>query len=91
MVWSNERVAKWLEEIGLGMFVSNLTDSGVHGALMAFDETFDVPALAHILQLPVESESFHVLEARFKKLVVEYRKTQGSTNTARKVGQKMQD
>jgi hypothetical protein len=31
-------MAKWLEEIGLGMFIVNMSDSGVHGALVALDE-----------------------------------------------------
>lgn len=36
LVWSNERVIKWLEEIGLGTYVSKMPDSGIHGALMVF-------------------------------------------------------
>uniref|UniRef100_A0A914LQM2 SAM domain-containing protein n=1 Tax=Meloidogyne incognita TaxID=6306 RepID=A0A914LQM2_MELIC len=73
LVWSNERVSKWLEEIGLGMFIVNLADSGVHGALMALDETFDVPALAHILQIGDNDQALRVLDTQFGKLVSEYR------------------
>lgn len=73
LVWSNERVAKWLEEVGLGTFAANLVDSGVHGALMALDETFDVPALAHILQLSETESTFSLLQNQFDKLVAEYR------------------
>ncbi|KAL3092543.1 hypothetical protein niasHS_007752 [Heterodera schachtii] len=73
MVWSNERVIKWLEEIGLGAFVANAVDSGVHGALMALDGTFDVPAMAHILQIPDSDSARRTLEAEFHKLVANYR------------------
>ena len=67
-------MAKWLEEIGLGMFVANLSDSGVHGALVALDETFDIPAFSHILQLPDSDQNFHdILQSQFEKLVAEYR------------------
>ncbi|KAI3419174.1 hypothetical protein GPALN_006927 [Globodera pallida] len=73
MVWSNERVIKWLEETGLGAFVINAIDSGVHGALMALDATFDVPALAHILQIPEGESARRTLEAEFQKLIANYR------------------
>ncbi|KAL3119320.1 hypothetical protein niasHT_008383 [Heterodera trifolii] len=73
MVWSNERVIKWLEEIGLGTFVANAVDSGVHGALMALNTTFDVPAMAQILQIPDSDSARQTLEKEFKKLVANYR------------------
>ncbi|CAK5093272.1 unnamed protein product [Meloidogyne enterolobii] len=85
LVWSNERVSKWLEEIGLGMFIANLADSGVHGALMALDETFDVPALAHILQIGDNDQALRVLDTQFGKLVSEYR-----IPTSGKIGKQQQ-
>lgn len=45
MVWSNDRVEKWIEECGLGSYGKNLRDSGVHGALIALDETFTAQGL----------------------------------------------
>lgn len=51
LVWSNERVQRWVEEIGLGAFSRNLVDSGIHGALIALDETFDASAFAYALQI----------------------------------------
>ena len=69
MVWPNERVIKWCEEIGLGSYSNNLRDSGVHGALIAFDDTFDAQALAVMLQIPQQDErSRQVLESEFRKL-----------------------
>lgn len=57
MVWSNERIIKWVEEIGLGLYAGNLRDSGVHGAIIALDETFDVQSLIVMLQIPQQDES----------------------------------
>lgn len=52
MVWSNERVMCWVQSIGLKEFADNLAESGVHGALLALDDTFDYTDLALLLQIP---------------------------------------
>ena len=52
MVWSNERVMCWVQAIGLKEFADNLLESGVHGALLALDDTFDYTDLALLLQIP---------------------------------------
>uniref|UniRef100_A0A673XCM4 PTPRF interacting protein alpha 3 n=1 Tax=Salmo trutta TaxID=8032 RepID=A0A673XCM4_SALTR len=52
MVWSNERVMCWVQNIGLKEYADNLTESGVHGALLALDDTFDYTDLALLLQIP---------------------------------------
>ncbi len=52
MVWSNERVMCWVQSIGLKEYADNLTESGVHGALLALDDTFDYTDLALLLQIP---------------------------------------
>lgn len=52
MVWSNERVMLWVQSIGLKEFADNLRESGVHGALLALDDTFDFTDLALLLQIP---------------------------------------
>ncbi|KAK5974829.1 PlipriN-alpha [Trichostrongylus colubriformis] len=76
LVWSNERVQRWVEEIGLGAYASNLTDSGVHGALIAQDDTFDAQAFALSLQMsPQDQHGRQVLEKHFAVLVSEYRQT----------------
>ncbi|KRX72962.1 Liprin-alpha-1 [Trichinella sp. T6] len=51
-VWTNERLMRWVESINLPMYACNLRESGVHGALIACDETFDSNALALVLQIP---------------------------------------
>lgn len=55
LVWSNDRVIRWLLSIGLKEYADNLLESGVHGALMALDETFDFNVLALLLQIPTQN------------------------------------
>lgn len=52
MVWSNDRVMCWVQCIGLKEYADNLRESGVHGALLALDDTFDYTDLALLLQIP---------------------------------------
>ena len=51
-MWTNEHVIQWLQSIGLKEFANNLIESGVHGALLALDNTFDNNSLAMMLQIP---------------------------------------
>lgn len=60
MVWSNERVMGWVSGLGLKEFATNLTESGVHGALLALDETFDYSDLALLLQIPTQNAQVRV-------------------------------
>lgn len=55
MVWSNDRLIKWVQFIGLKEYAHNLQESGVHGALVALDETFDHNTLALLLQVPTQN------------------------------------
>ncbi|OXB63239.1 hypothetical protein ASZ78_006528 [Callipepla squamata] len=55
LVWSNERMIRWVLSIGLKEYANNLVESGVHGALVALDETFDYNALALLLQIPTQN------------------------------------
>jgi hypothetical protein len=48
-------VIRWTLSIGLKEYANNLTESGVHGALLALDETFDFSALALLLQIPTQN------------------------------------
>ncbi|KAK8769316.1 hypothetical protein V5799_014217 [Amblyomma americanum] len=58
VVWSNERVIKWVNSIGLREYSNNLLESGVHGGLVALDDTFDHSALALALQIPTQNIQF---------------------------------
>lgn len=71
LVWSNDRVIRWILSIGLKEFANNLIESGVHGALLALDETFDFSALALLLQIPTQNtQARAVLEREFNNLLV---------------------
>ena len=59
MVWSNERVIKWVQSIGLRDYASSLIESGVHGALIALDESFDHNSMALALQIPTSNSQVH--------------------------------
>ncbi|XP_023593881.1 liprin-alpha-1 [Trichechus manatus latirostris] len=71
LVWSNDRVIRWILSIGLKEYANNLVESGVHGALVALDETFDFNALALLLQIPTQNiQARAVLEREFSNLLV---------------------
>lgn len=55
LVWSNERIIKWLKNIGVTEYAENLRGTGVHGAIIALDETFDFSTLAYALQIPSQN------------------------------------
>uniref|UniRef100_A0A670J7X2 PTPRF interacting protein alpha 3 n=1 Tax=Podarcis muralis TaxID=64176 RepID=A0A670J7X2_PODMU len=70
MVWSNERVMCWVQMIGLKEFANNLIESGVHGALLALDDTFDCNDLALLLQIPTQNtQARQMLEKEFGNLI----------------------
>ncbi|CAJ0965819.1 unnamed protein product [Ranitomeya imitator] len=71
LVWSNERVINWVLSIGLKEYANNLLESGVHGALIALDETFDHNTLALLLQIPTQNtQARSVLEREFNNLLI---------------------
>uniref|UniRef100_A0AAZ3R9G9 SAM domain-containing protein n=1 Tax=Oncorhynchus tshawytscha TaxID=74940 RepID=A0AAZ3R9G9_ONCTS len=70
LVWSNERVISWVQAMGLKEYSNNLLESGVHGALLALDETFDHNALALLLQIPTQNtQARAALESEYNSLL----------------------
>ncbi|XP_072320865.1 liprin-alpha-1-like isoform X6 [Eucyclogobius newberryi] len=70
LVWSNERLISWVQAIGLKEYSGNLYESGIHGALMALDETFDHNALALLLQIPTQNtQARATLDREFNSLL----------------------
>ncbi|XP_069383801.1 liprin-alpha-1 isoform X7 [Paralichthys olivaceus] len=70
LVWSNERLIGWVQAIGLKEYSSNLYESGVHGALLALDETFDHNTLALLLQIPTQNtQARATLEREYNSLL----------------------
>ncbi|XP_021564079.1 liprin-alpha-1 isoform X1 [Carlito syrichta] len=71
LVWSNDRVMRWVLSIGLKEYADNLLESGVHGALLALDDSFDFSTLALLLQIPTQNtQARSVLEREFNTLLV---------------------
>lgn len=61
---------RYLESIGLGQYAENLRESGVHGAVIALDETFDANTLALTLQIPTnDTQVRQMLHRDFAALV----------------------
>ncbi|XP_078511295.1 liprin-alpha-3 [Lissotriton helveticus] len=85
MVWSNERVMCWVQSLGLKEYANSLQESGVHGALIALDDTFDCNDLALLLQIPTQNtQARQVLETEFSNLIsmgTERRLDEESTKT----------
>uniref|UniRef100_A0A8C5C5S7 PTPRF interacting protein alpha 3 n=1 Tax=Gadus morhua TaxID=8049 RepID=A0A8C5C5S7_GADMO len=70
MVWSNERVMCWVQNMGLKEYADNLTESGVHGSLLALDDTFDFTDLALLLQIPNQNtQARQLLEQEYNSLI----------------------
>lgn len=70
LVWTNERVIKFVQSIGLREYANNLIESGVHGSLIALDESFDHNAMALALQIPNQNpQARQILEREFNNLI----------------------
>jgi len=52
LVWSNQRLARWLRQVDLDEFVPNLEASGLHGAVAVLETSFDSETLATCLKIP---------------------------------------
>jgi len=70
LVWSNDRVMRWIVGVGLKDYASNLIESGVHGALIALDESFSWQSMALALQIPTQNtQARQILEREFHTLL----------------------
>ncbi|XP_053379298.1 kazrin-like isoform X2 [Mercenaria mercenaria] len=52
LVWTNQRVIEWIQNIDLEEFADSLKESGVHGALIVLEPTFTADSLASCLRIP---------------------------------------
>ncbi|XP_015434200.1 PREDICTED: liprin-alpha-1 isoform X3 [Dufourea novaeangliae] len=70
LVWSNDRVIRWVQSIGLKEYGNNLLESGVHGALIALDDGFEANSFALALQIPTQNtQARQLLEMEFANLL----------------------
>ncbi|XP_058062009.1 liprin-alpha-1 isoform X2 [Anopheles bellator] len=70
LVWTNDRTQRWVQSVGLKEYANNLLESGIHGALIALDESFDANSMALALQIPTQNtQARQILGAEFNKLL----------------------
>ncbi|XP_076368667.1 PTPRF interacting protein alpha isoform X6 [Tachypleus tridentatus] len=72
LVWSNDRIIKWLNSVGLKEYSQNLLESGVHGALIALDDNFDYNSMALALQIPTpNTQAKQLLKREYSNLLLQ--------------------
>ncbi|NWT16607.1 LIPA2 protein, partial [Vireo altiloquus] len=71
LVWSNDRVIRWIQAIGLREYANNILESGVHGSLIALDENFDYSSLALLLQIPTQNTQASLLKLLLARQILE--------------------
>ncbi|XP_023333260.1 liprin-alpha-1 isoform X3 [Eurytemora carolleeae] len=70
IVWSTDRVMRWVVGVGLKDYASNLVESGVHGGLIALDCSFSWQSMALALQIPTQNTGARqILEREFNTLI----------------------
>lgn len=75
IVWSNERLVKWIQSIGLKDYANNLSQSGVHGGILALDDSYDWQQLALALKIPIHDIiSRQIVETEFKHFILDNRR-----------------
>ncbi|XP_053280173.1 kazrin, partial [Pleuronectes platessa] len=75
LVWTSHRVIKWIRDIDMKEFAESLLNSGVHGAVMVLDPTFNTDAMATALGI---ANSKHMVR---RHLVEEMKALIGSART----------
>ena len=70
MVWSNQKLQRWAVNLGLREYSSNLHESGIHGALLCFDDKFLAKELCIAMKIPSSDyKSRKILTEAYQKLV----------------------
>ncbi|KAA0197642.1 hypothetical protein FBUS_04758 [Fasciolopsis buskii] len=77
LVWTNQRVARWLKDIGLNAFTQGIDGTGLHGAYMVLDPTFDLARLMKHLHLPASVATAHKLDEHLQALLRPARQREG--------------
>ncbi|XP_045025913.1 kazrin isoform X1 [Daphnia magna] len=52
LVWTNQRFITWARGIDLAEYADNLRESGIHGALVVLDPTFNADVMATAMGIP---------------------------------------
>ncbi|KAK7915917.1 hypothetical protein WMY93_011678 [Mugilogobius chulae] len=59
IVWTCQRVMKWVRDIDLKEFAENLQGKGIHGAVLVLDPSFDPEAMSKALCIPTNRHMLH--------------------------------
>ncbi len=83
VVWTSQRLIRWARSIDLKEYADNLLDSGVHGALMVLEPSFDSDAMANALGIPSSKTIIRRhLTTELNSIVLPARATQDLFNAA---------
>ncbi|KAL3318166.1 Liprin-alpha-2 [Cichlidogyrus casuarinus] len=64
LVWTNERVQCWLQQIGLREYAKNLLGTGIHGGVLGLHVELDANSLALLLQIPPSAQQARAILVR---------------------------
>ncbi|CAI2737047.1 unnamed protein product [Dicrocoelium dendriticum] len=81
LLWTNERVAKWLRGLGLQEFTQGIEGTGLHGAYMVLDPQFDTNRLMKYIHLPANVASLYQLDSHLQALLKSARLREGNLCT----------
>ncbi|TNN17953.1 Liprin-alpha-3 [Schistosoma japonicum] len=85
LYWTNEHISKWLSNLGLSDFVHGIDASGLHGAYMVLDSTFDFNELIKRLHIPLNVANFCRLGEHLQKVLKPARDREGISTKRRKM------
>ncbi|XP_075585945.1 uncharacterized protein LOC124492533 isoform X3 [Dermatophagoides farinae] len=69
-VWSSHRIMEWLRSIDLSEYAPNLRGSGVHGALILYENAFNADLFATLLSIPASKTLLRRhISSKFKQLI----------------------
>ncbi|CAH8512611.1 unnamed protein product [Schistosoma guineensis] len=69
LYWTNDHIVKWLSDLGLSDFVHGIDASGLHGAYMVLDSTFDFNTLIKRLHIPLNVAVLCKLEENLQRIL----------------------
>lgn len=71
-LWTSHRVMEWLRSIDLSEYAPNLRGSGVHGALILFENAFNSDLFATLLSIPTSKTLLRRhIATKFRQLIGE--------------------
>ncbi|KAI6646084.1 hypothetical protein LOD99_9532 [Oopsacas minuta] len=83
--WSNRQISLWLHSIGLGGYTGNIESSGLHGAVLYFDNSYDYHEIAITLQIPQnDSVARKLLKVSVSDLMSQQKSSNSDKKTKRK-------